>query len=104
MHNPVGDPADLAAAVADEVAEALATRVRDTVEQIGRDVLGADARLQRARPDLRRQLRLVDVVRDGASGTAQARPVLVREREPSRRPSLTIHLLRPGDDTRTAVL
>ena len=60
-HDDVGQPAELAAPLAHEVAQALAARVDDAVERVGRDVPGADGRLQRvAQP--RRQRRRGDAI------------------------------------------
>ena len=42
----VGEPADVAVAMADEVAQALAARVDDAVERIGRDPLAPHGILQ----------------------------------------------------------
>ena len=56
----VGQATDVAGAVADEVAQALAARVDDAVQGVGRDMGGADGRLERG-AQVGREGRLSDV-------------------------------------------
>ena len=59
-HHDVGHPAEVAAALADEVAQALAARVDDAVERVVGDVLLAHRALERG-AQVVAQLRLGDV-------------------------------------------
>ena len=61
-HDDVGQPPELAAPVADEVAQALAAGMDDPVQRVRRHVLGADGALER-RAQRRRQRRLGDLER-----------------------------------------
>jgi hypothetical protein len=102
----VGQPPDVAAAVPHQVAQALAARVDDAVERVGRDLLGADRVLQGgAQTGRQRRLRDGEVVEGDRAGRhalhveverpLDERPerglVLVRERDSEVAPPPPLH-------------
>src|SRR5919199_1353714 len=92
----VGQAAELAAAVADEVAQALATRVHDAIERGARDVRRPDGRLEGGAQVIV-EGGLGDVERLERDGTLGRRLDVDVDRAPDERPEVGLVLVREGD-------